>query len=101
MENPEPLFVARGVRMEREPRAVQERHLRVMLEDTEDGAKLGGMAWARRVNWAERAKKEGWAQGAMVDVAFRLRENRHPDFGGIEMEVVALRGARGGDEVPR
>ncbi|QMV20101.1 single-stranded-DNA-specific exonuclease RecJ [Granulicella sp. 5B5] len=101
MENPEPLFVARGVRIEREPRSVQERHLRVMLEDAEDGAKLGGMAWARRVNWADRAQEEGWMQGAMVDVAFRLRENRHPDFGGIEMEIVALRGARGGDEVSR
>lgn len=95
VENPEPLFVARGVRMERAPRAVQERHLRVMLEDAEDGARLGGMAWGRQVNWAERAQQEGWTQGTMLDVAFRLRENRHPDFGGIEMEIVALRGARG------
>ena len=59
---------------------------------------MGGMAWSPRfqssgVNWAERAQEDGWAQGDRMDMAYRLRHNRHPDFGGWELEVLDLRSA--------
>ncbi len=91
MHNPEPLFVSRGVRLCKLPRAVRERHLRISVEDPDDGSSLGGMAWGRRTHWVELAQREGWAQGDRMDVAFRLRENMHPEFGGWEMEVLGLR----------
>jgi single-stranded-DNA-specific exonuclease len=91
--NPEPLWVCRGLRSTAAPKIVKERHLRVSLEDPEDGARMGGMAWSRRTDWAAMARDEGWQQGSRLDVAFRLRRNWHPDFSGWEMEVVALRGA--------
>ena len=91
MENPEPTLLVRGVHMEKQPRVVKERHLRVSIESLDGDARLSGMAWGRRTNWAELAAAEGWMQGSMVDVLFRLRENRHPDFGGLEMEVLGLR----------
>jgi single-stranded-DNA-specific exonuclease len=91
MDNPEPLFVSRGVRLCKPPRAVKERHLRVSVEDPDDGSSLGGMAWGRRTNWVELAQLEGWKQGDHMDIAFRLRENLHPDFGGWEMEILGLR----------
>ena len=28
-------------------------------------------------------------QGSLIDVAYRIRENDHPDFGGIEVEIAA------------
>ncbi len=93
--NPEPLWLCRGVRLTAAPRVVKDRHLRVSLEDAEDGARLGGMAWSRRTDWAAKAREEGWQQGSRLDVAFRLRRNWHQDFGGWEMEVVALRKAGG------
>ncbi len=93
--NPEPLWVCRRVRLTDSPKVVQERHLRLAVEDPDDGARLGGMAWGRRTDWAAMARDEGWQQGSLLDVAFRLRRNWHPDFGGWEMEVVALRGWRG------
>jgi single-stranded-DNA-specific exonuclease len=49
------------------------------------------MAWARRTDWAARAMTEGWSQGDRMDVAYRLRENLHPEFGGWELEVAGLR----------
>jgi single-stranded-DNA-specific exonuclease len=94
MENPEPTLLVRGVRMEKTPRVVKERHLRVSIESPDGDARLGGMAWSRRTHWAELAAIEGWTQGSMMDVVFRLRENRHPDFGGMEMEILGLRGAK-------
>jgi len=56
-------------------------------------ARFGGMAWSRRTNWAEEAQAWGLEPGALVDLAYRLRKNRHPDFGGWELEIIALRPA--------
>jgi len=91
--NPEPLWITRGVRLAAALKVVKERHLRLSVEDAEDGARFGGMAWSRRSNWAELAQKAGWAQGDRMDLAYRLRHNRHPDFGGWELEVLDLRNA--------
>jgi single-stranded-DNA-specific exonuclease len=73
---------------------VKERHLRLSVEDTDDGTRIGGMAWSRRTNWAVQAQQEGWIEGDRMDIAYRLRHNRHPDFGGWELEVLDLRRAR-------
>ncbi len=72
---------------------VKERHLRVSVEDVDDGARFGGMAWGRKTDWAARAREEGWSQGDLVDLAYRLHRNWHPEFGGWELEVVAIRSA--------
>jgi single-stranded-DNA-specific exonuclease len=32
----------------------------------------------------------------MVDLAYRIRENDHPDFGGIEVEICGIRLAEPG-----
>jgi single-stranded-DNA-specific exonuclease len=91
MGNADPLFVSRGVRLTAPVKVVKDKHLRVSVEDDGDGTRLSGMAWSRRTNWAALAAKEGWFQGERMDVAYRLRENPHPDFGGWEMEIVGLR----------
>ena len=46
----------------------------------------------RAVGWnlAERACELRLAQGSLIDVAYRIRENDHPDFGGLEIEIVGL-----------
>jgi len=33
-------------------------------------------------------------QGSLVDVAYRIRENDHPDFGGLEVEIMGMEPAR-------
>jgi single-stranded-DNA-specific exonuclease len=99
--NPEPMWVSYGVRLAAAVKVVKERHLRLSVEDGEDGARFGGMAWSRRSNWAARAQKDGWAQGDMMDLAYRLRHNRHADFGGWELEVLGLRSAGVKAGIPR
>ncbi|MES2390497.1 MAG: single-stranded-DNA-specific exonuclease RecJ [Acidobacteriota bacterium] len=93
--NPEPLFVTKGVRLAQALKVVKEKHLRVSVEDPGDGARMGGMAWSRRTDWAAIARERGWSQGDRVDLAYRLHRNWHPDFGGWELEIVEIRDAMG------
>jgi single-stranded-DNA-specific exonuclease len=91
--NAEPVFVSRGVRLATAIKVIKERHLRLSVEDATDGVRFGGMAWSRRTDWAALAQSESWAQGDRMDLAYRPRRNWHPDFGGWELEVVAIRSA--------
>jgi single-stranded-DNA-specific exonuclease len=89
--NPEPVFITMGVRLTTALKVVKERHLRLSIEDASDGVRFGAMAWSRRTDWAAMAQQEGWSQGDLLDLAYRLHRNWHPDFGGWELEVIALR----------
>jgi single-stranded-DNA-specific exonuclease len=93
--NPEPLFVSHAVRLATALKVIKDRHLRLTVEDTDDGAQFGGMAWSRRTDWAAAARTHNWAEGDLLDLAYRLHRNWHPDFGGWELEVVAMRPAVG------
>jgi single-stranded-DNA-specific exonuclease len=91
--NGEPRFVSHGLRLTAAFKVVKDRHLRLTVEDPDAGAKFGGMAWSRRTNWAEYAAEWGLTTGSLVDLAYRLNMNRHPDFGGWELEIVDMRPA--------
>ncbi len=88
--NAEPVFIVRGVRLSAALKVVKERHLRVTVEDVADGKSFGGMAWSRRTDWAAMAEKGGWSRGDLMDLAFRLRRNWHPTYGGWELEIVGI-----------
>ena len=94
--NPEPVFLARGVRLATALRVVKERHLRLLVEDPDGGARFGGMAWSRRTDWSDFARLHNLEQGSRLDLAFRLHRNWHPDFGGWELDVVQMRSAQDG-----
>jgi single-stranded-DNA-specific exonuclease len=88
--NAEPVFVSRGVRLSMALKVIKERHLRVSVEDVADGARFGGMAWSRKTDWAAMAQEEGWSSGDLMDLAYRLRRNWHPTYGGWELEIVGI-----------
>jgi single-stranded-DNA-specific exonuclease len=89
--NAEPVFITKGVRLATDLRIIKERHLRLAVEDAEDGVRFGGMAWSRQTDWAAMAQNEGWSRGDLMDLAYRVRKNWHPDFGGWELEIVGIR----------
>ena len=89
--NAEPVFVSRGVRLSLALKVIKEKHLRVTVEDAADGVCFGGMAWSRRMDWAAVAQDEGWSKGDLMDLAYRLRRNWHPTYGGWELEIVGIR----------
>ena len=96
--NPEPLFVARRARLLTAPRIMKDRH--VCMELAQERSANDGLAAAspgptgaiRAVGWdlAVRAAALGLAQGSVIDLAYRIRENEHPEYGGIEAEIIGM-----------
>jgi single-stranded-DNA-specific exonuclease len=93
--NQEPMFLARRVRLVTAPRTMKERHIR--LELAQDSAPpsppAGAAAVIRAVGWdqAGRAAELCLARGSFIDIAYRIRENDHPEFGGLEVEIAGMR----------
>ncbi len=92
--NPEPVFVARNARLLAAPRTMKERHLRLELaQDSVQPRPLPGSSGAMRaVGWnlAARAAELGLTQGSLIDLAYRIRENEHPEYGGLEAEIAGI-----------
>jgi single-stranded-DNA-specific exonuclease len=86
--NPEPIFVARNAHIVSAPRIMKERHLRLELSH-ENGAATRAIGW----HMAERLAELGLMQGSRIDIAYRIRENIHPDYGGLEVELAGIRPA--------
>ncbi len=94
--NAEPMFVARGTRLVSAPRLMKERHIRLELAQQpapgQPAAAAGSSGAIRGVGWdlAARATALGLAKGSLVDIAYRIRENDHPEFGGLEVEIAGI-----------
>jgi len=101
--NPEPIFVARNARLLSAPRIMKDRHIRLDLIQTTpvqassiDAAQSaippGSSSAIRAIGWnlAARAAELQLAQGSAIDLAYRIRENTHPDFGGLEVEISGI-----------
>ena len=85
MGNEEPVFIARNLIIDTPPQTVKDEHIRVRLRD--DQTVMKALGW----RWAERVRTLALDQGSRIDLAYRLRMNDHPDFGGLELEIVDLR----------
>jgi single-stranded-DNA-specific exonuclease len=110
--NPEPVFTARNVRLMAPPQIMKEKHVRLKLawngEEQNDEAKLmtprchpdsaaiprRSEKWRKSVvykalGWrlAERVQQAQLIPGDVIDIAFTLDRNDHPDFGGLELSL--------------
>ena len=88
--NPEPIFVARNARLLAPPRIMKERHIR--LELAQEPALAGSSSAIRALGWslADRTAALGLVQGSIIDLAYRIRENDHPEYGGLEVEIAGM-----------
>jgi single-stranded-DNA-specific exonuclease len=85
MGNEEPVFIARNLTLEAAPLVMKDQHVRMRLRD--EHAVMNALGW----RWAERLRPLALEPGSRIDLAYRLRLNEHPDFGGLELEIVDLR----------
>jgi single-stranded-DNA-specific exonuclease len=90
MDNPEPVFMARAVRLMAPPQNVKDKHVRLRLAPA-DGADSGwrskvtfkAMAWRLR----ESCDLLELLAGDRLDIAYTLGFNDHPEFGGLELTL--------------
>ena len=107
MDNPEPVFAARSVRLMAPPQAVKDKHVRLRVAPAVNGVGTGlspvpagqspastSASWRSNVTF----KAMGWGlkescdrlrllAGDRLDIAYTLGMNDHPDFGGLELTV--------------
>jgi len=91
--NPEPIFLARRARLVSAPRIMKDRHLRLELTQQTGVVRAGGTM--RAVGWdmASRANELALREGSVIDAAYKIRENEHPDYGGLEIEIAGMEAA--------
>ena len=89
--NPQPVFFA-SARVVASPKILKEKHVRLKLAPGQQSSPETG--WRRSithnaVGWrlAERVQQEKILPGDLLDLAFTLDENEHPEFGGIELSI--------------
>jgi single-stranded-DNA-specific exonuclease len=95
MGNPEPVFAVRSVRLLHPPRIMKEKHIKLKLGCSDNGEqRTGNSSWRHSVTYdalgwrlAERAQKEQLLPGDMLDIAFTVGHNDHPEFGGLELTL--------------
>lgn len=86
--NHEPVFLARRVQLMERPRIMKDKHIRLKLADTEGaGTQIAALGW----NMAEFVLRLGLREGALLDAAYKVRVNDHPDYGGLEIQLSGLR----------
>ncbi|WP_052200174.1 single-stranded-DNA-specific exonuclease RecJ [Terriglobus sp. TAA 43] len=88
--NREPLFLSRDCQVEEAPKTLKERHIKLRIRISPEST-VDCLGWSREIVWPEKIAEMGIASGSRVDVVYRVRENRHPQFGGVEMELCDLR----------
>ena len=84
--NEEPIFVAYNARLAAPPRAIKDRHVCLQLAQGARGASWSALGW----DWAGRVQALGLEQGSVIHIAYKLRQNQHPEYGGLELEIADL-----------
>ncbi len=85
MGNPEPVFVARDVRVLQPPKILKEKHVKLRIAQSLENGKT--MRAFDAIGWrmAEQMQTHPLLLGDIIDIAFKLDENHHPDFGGLQL----------------
>jgi len=73
---------------------MKERHLRLELaqESSTSATQSGSSGVTRAVGWdlAGRSAELALKTGSLIDLVYRIRENDHPEFGGLEVEIAGM-----------
>ncbi len=104
MDNEEPIFLIENACLVYPPRIMKEKHIRLLLASSETVPAIPEAPENRplsvrgipAVGWnlAETAAALNLQQDSRIDLACKVRKNDHPDFGGIELEILDLRPAQ-------
>ena len=90
--NPEPVFCATAAKLTSPAKPIKDKHVRLRLSQSRSsttGRDWRGSISHSAIAWrmADRIASEKLLMGDLLDVAFTLGYNDHPEFGGIELSV--------------
>lgn len=87
--NPEPIFCASTARLMAPVKIVKEKHIRLKLCPSSNATGWRKSLTYEAVGWrlAERAEQEELLPGDLLDIAFKIGHNDHPELGGIELSL--------------
>ncbi|HEX3121481.1 MAG TPA: single-stranded-DNA-specific exonuclease RecJ [Candidatus Acidoferrum sp.] len=94
MGNPEPVFVAHGVRLLAPPKMIKDKHVKLRLAAASGNGQPEPTGWRRALGFdalgwqmAERAQAGRLLPGDTIDIAFSVDHNDHPEYGGLELSL--------------
>ena len=87
----EPVFLVRAATLAAPVRILKEKHVCLELTQAGSDAKLRALGWSRALHWPSHCAELGLQPGTSLDVAFRLTKSHHEVFGGLQLELLALR----------
>ncbi len=91
--HPEPLFLTRNVKLAAPVRFIKEEHICLELVQSDRQLRFSALGWSRSTDWVARCRELDLQHGSLIEIAYRLRENQHPQFGGLQLELVAMQPA--------
>ncbi len=92
--NQEPVFLARNLTLANPVRIMKEKHIRLELHAQQDPGTMR-TAPTQAIGWnlAHRAQELNLQPGSIVDLAYKIRENTHPQYGGLQIEIAGIQPA--------
>lgn len=85
--NPEPVFSCRGASVLVAPRFIKEKHVKLRVNQIQPDGKRSFSYEAMGWRMAERVQAETIQPGELIDLAFKVTVNDHPEFGGLELTL--------------
>lgn len=97
--NPEPVFSSHNVKLMLPPRVIKDKHVKLRVNQSLPTEKpsftYDAMGW--RMN--DRVRGENLLPGDLLDIAFKVTVNEHPDFGGLELTLEDFRKSKQAEAV--
>jgi len=94
MGNPEPVFVAHGVRLLAPPKMIKDKHVKLRVAAASNNGQEGASGWRKAISFdalgwhlGERAQASQLLPGDHLAIAFSLDHNDHPEYGGLELSL--------------
>jgi single-stranded-DNA-specific exonuclease len=88
--NREPVFVTRDLTLSAPVRFIKAKHICLQLEKAGVPARFSALGWSRGIDWPARCTEMALDKGSRIDVAYRLKTKRNPQFPGLELELVSI-----------
>ncbi|MEO6803248.1 MAG: single-stranded-DNA-specific exonuclease RecJ [Granulicella sp.] len=94
----EPIFLTRSATLAAPVRILNEKHVCLEVTDAYGLQKISAMGWSRanqREDWPSRCASLELRPGSCIDIVYRISENRHPRFGGLQLELLDIQVPQG------